>query len=60
MNVDQNLMILIGMGILALLLCVVLYIVNQRFRMDGEERKIAADKAADTITSVMQMNAGLE
>ncbi|MDG1997084.1 MAG: DNA recombination protein RmuC [Emcibacteraceae bacterium] len=60
MNVDQNMMILIGMGIIALLLCVVLYIVNQRFRMDSTERQIAADKAAETIANVMQMNAGLE
>ncbi|MCC3861393.1 DNA recombination protein RmuC [Pseudemcibacter aquimaris] len=60
MNIDQTMMILIGMGVVALLLIGVLVLINNRSRMDSEERRIAADKTADTIASVMQMNAGLE
>ncbi|MBT5766436.1 MAG: hypothetical protein HOI58_06235, partial [Kordiimonadaceae bacterium] len=60
MIIDQNVVILAGMGVIALLLCAVLYFINNRARMDSEERQIAADNAERHLLSVLQMNAGLE
>lgn len=48
------------MGVIALLLCAVLYFINSRARMDSEERKIASENADRHLQSVLQMNAGLE
>ena len=60
MIIDQNVVILAGMGVIALLLCAVLYFINNRARMDSEERRIASENADRQIQSVMQMNAGIE
>ncbi len=60
MLIDQNMMILIGIAIIALLLVAVLFIVNNRGRLDHEARQLAADKANEQIAFILQANAGLE
>ena len=60
MVIDQNMMILIGMGGIALLLCIVLFVINNRSRLDSAERQDAADKAQEQISVIMQANASLE
>ncbi len=60
MVIDQNMLILIAIGVVALLLIGVLWLVNSRARMDSAERRIAAENAAAQIAAIMQANTGLE
>ena len=60
MVIDQNMLILIAIGVVALLLIGVLWLVSSRARMDGEERRIAAENAAAQINAILQANTGLE
>lgn len=60
MVIDQNMLILIAVGVVALLLIGVLWLVSSRARMDSAERRIAAENAAAQIAAIMQANTGLE
>lgn len=60
MIIDQNVIILMGMGIIVLLLVAVLFIVKNRGSLDKESQSIAADKANEQISFIMQANAALE
>jgi len=58
--IDQNMLVLIAVGVVALLLIGVLWLVSSRARMDSAERRIAAENAAAQIAAIMQANTGLE
>ncbi|MBT5185527.1 MAG: DNA recombination protein RmuC [Kordiimonadaceae bacterium] len=53
-------MILIAMGVIALLLCVVLFVINNRSKVDSAQRLDATEKAQEQISVIMQANAALE
>ena len=57
---DQNMMMLIGIGVITLLLVGVFFMVSRRARMDSDERKIAAENAQAQIAAIMQGNSALE
>jgi DNA recombination protein RmuC len=58
--VDQNMFILIAVGVVALLLIGMLWLVSSRARMDSEERRITAQKSTSQISAVLQANTVLE
>ena len=60
MVVDQNMFILIAVGVVALLLIGMLWLVSSRARMDSEERRITAQKSTSQISAVLQANTVLE
>ncbi|MDA0708012.1 MAG: DNA recombination protein RmuC [Proteobacteria bacterium] len=60
MIIDQNMIILIGMGVIAALLLLVIFIVHSRAGQERAERTEAAARNQEQIFNMMQANASLE
>jgi DNA recombination protein RmuC len=58
--IDQNMIILIGMGVIAALLLLVIFIVHSRAGQERAERTEAAVRNQEQIFNMMQANASLE
>jgi DNA recombination protein RmuC len=58
--IDQNMIILIGMGVIAALLLLVIFIVHSRAGQERAERTEAAARNQEQIFNMMQANASLE